>query len=533
MSTRTRLGALALATAIVIPGAGAATLASDAMDAPRFEPNPRPHSTVIDWVDAMLEAVELNPPAPTATTWRMWVVLSSIYDAWAAYDDRALATASGLDLKRPVAEHTQANAEIAVDYAGFNALTYVYPDQSDIFDEVLAFHGRAPSDSVDPGSPVGVGNLAAEACIRQRLTDGSNAGTFKDTTSQTFPELYAPVAGLDPNHWVPLHVPTGTLTDAHGTPTWSDDDPSSFTVQSFLTPQWGAVIPFALRSGDELRPPPPPQVGSDEPYTDALGRVTTNDEAYREQVAEILGYSGSLTDQEKIIAEFWADGPHTWTPPGHWVQIAIGVSLRDHHDLGDDARMFMALSGALLDAGIAAWDAKRAYDYVRPATAIPFLYAGQQVKAWRGPDQGIGLIDGSLWRPYQSATFVTPPFAEYVSGHSAFSRAGAEVLTAFTGSDRMYDGVTRLGRDYDGDGVEDFLGQHIAVPGTMKFEHGPAEPVVLRWATFHDASDQAAISRRYGGIHFQDADLRAREMGRIAGQGAYERARSLWDPASE
>ena len=135
-------------------------------------------------------------------------------------------------------------------------------------------------------------------------------------------------------------------------------------------------------------------MGSDEPYTDALERVTTNDEAYREQVAEIPGYSGSLTDREKIIAEFWADGPHTWTPPGHWVQIAIGVSLRDHHDLGDDARMFMALSGALLDAGIAAWDAKRAYDYVRPATAIPYLYAGQQVKAWRGPDQGIGLIDG-------------------------------------------------------------------------------------------------------------------------------------------
>ena len=192
--------------------------------------------------------------------------------------------------------------------------------------------------------------------------------------------------------------------------------------------------------------------------------------------------------------------------------------------------MFMALAGALLDAGIAAWDAKRAYDYVRPATAIPFLYSGQQVMAWAGPDLGLDLIDGAEWRPYQSSTFVTPPFAEYVSGHSAFSRAAAEVLTAFTRSERMYDGITTLGRDYDGDGVEDLLGQHIAMPGAMKFEHGPAAPVTLRWLTFRDASDEAAISRRYGGIHFQDGDLRAREMGRIIGQRAFALAQSLWDP---
>ena len=192
--------------------------------------------------------------------------------------------------------------------------------------------------------------------------------------------------------------------------------------------------------------------------------------------------------------------------------------------------MFMALSGALLDAGIGAWDAKRAYDYVRPATAIPNLYAGQEVRAWAGPNLGSRLIDGAAWRPYQSTTFVTPPFAEYVSGHSAFSAAAAEVLTGYTGSGRLYDGETRLGRDYDGDGVEDLLGQHVAEPGSLAFEQGPSDTVVLRWKTFRDASNEAGISRLYGGIHFQDGDLRGRALGREVGRMALAHAIAMWDP---
>ncbi len=261
--------------------------------------------------------------------------------------------------------------------------------------------------------------------------------------------------------------------------------------------------------------------------------TTTEDEAFRNQAAEVLAHSGALADQHKVIAEFWADGPHTWTPPGHWVQIAIGVSLRDQHTSAEDVQMFMALTGAVLDAGISAWEAKRAYDYVRPASAIPYVYAGQLVEAWGGPGHGTEWIDGADWQPYQSATFVTPPFAEFISGHSTFSRAAAEVLTAFTGSDAMYDGVTALGRDYDGDGVEDVFGRHIATPGTLLFEEGPEAPIVLTWSTFYEAADEAGVSRRYGGIHFQDGDLRAREIGREVGEQAYQWAELYFDPFGE
>ncbi len=516
-------------------------------DEPAFTPNPHPHSVVVDWVDAMLLAIELNPPAPTATTWRMWVVASSMYDAWSAYDGTAVATASGYTLKHPARRHAAGSDEIAISYAAHRALTYLFPNQKHIFDEVLAYHGLAASSSLNPLTPDGLGNAAAQAVIDLRTNDGSNAAAgFAQITSATYPEPYeainsadpsAPNAiggpAYDPNYWTPLRVPTGALADAAGNPIVDHDDPATYVDQRFLTPHWGAVVPFALTSGDQFRPAAPPHLGSLEPYTDAAGNVSTSDAAFRSQTAAVLAASASLTDTDKVIAEFWADGPHTWTPPGHWVQIAIGVSLRDQHTTAEDARMYMALTGAVLDAGIASWEAKRAYDFVRPATAIPYLYAGQQVEAWGGPNQGTQWIDGADWRPYQSGTFVTPPFAEYISGHSTFSRASAEILTAFTGSSAMYDGVTGLGRDYDGDGIEDLLGRHVAVPGTLQFEEGPAAPVVLTWDTFLAAADEAGVSRRYGGIHFQDGDLRAREVGRQVGEQAYQWAELYFDPFSE
>jgi hypothetical protein len=153
--------------------------------------------------------------------------------------------------------------------------------------------------------------------------------------------------------------------------------------------------------------------------------------------------------------------------------------------------------------------------------------------AWAGPNQGTQLIDGSDWTPYQSGTFVTPPFAEYVSGHSTFSRSAAEILTAFAGSSAYYDGATTLGRDFDGDGHEDIMGEHNVVPGGLMFEDGPVGLVTLTWNTFYDAADEAGFSRRYGGIHFQDGDIRARDMGAAIGKQAYQWAELYWNPFGE
>jgi hypothetical protein len=165
----------------------------------------------------------------------------------------------------------------------------------------------------------------------------------------------------------------------------------------------------------------------------------------------------------------------------------------------------------MFDAGIVAWDAKRAFDSARPATAVPFLLRGQQIESWGGPGKGTIRMDGRNWVPYQSAQFPTPPFPEFVSGHSAFSASAAEVLRLFTGSDDFGATVTFPAR-------------------SSKIEPGvtPGVMLTLHWKTFSEAADQAGFSRRLGGIHFRSADLAGRRVGRIAARQAWRRASSLW-----
>jgi hypothetical protein len=233
---------------------------------------------------------------------------------------------------------------------------------------------------------------------------------------------------------------------------------------------------------------------------------------YQQQAQELITLSANLTDRQKMIAEYWANGPHTELPPGHWDLFAQYVSARDHHSLDDDVEMFFALTNAIFDAGIASWDAKRAFDSVRPATAIPYQFQGVQIQSWGGPGQGTVTMDGSQWIPYQPSTFPTPPFPEYISGHSTFSAAGATILFLWTGNDNFGDSVTFP------------AGSSTIEPGIT-----PKNPVTLSWATFTDAANEAGISRRYGGIHFQAGDLVGRAIGDLVGVQAWTRAQAYFN----
>jgi len=194
-------------------------------------------------------------------------------------------------------------------------------------------------------------------------------------------------------------------------------------------------------------------------------------------------------------------------PPGHWSRIGEYVSRRDLHSLDTDVQMFFALNNALLDAGISAWAVKRTFNSERPITAVHYLYTGQQVCAWAGPGKGAQWIDGGTWMPYQPANVVTPPFAEYTSGHSTFSFAATAVLQYFTGSDSF--------------------GASVIIPaGSSTVEPGitPVQPVTLYFSTFTPAASQAGLSRRYGGIHYVAGDLGGRADGFNIGQSDWTQA---------
>jgi len=508
-------------------------------------------SIVIQWNQATLEAIRKGPPRPTVIARQLFLVHTSMYDAWAAYDPLANGTQLGGQLRRPAAEYSDANKQVAISYAAYSALTRLFPDYEQ---QTGAFTARMqalglPTDAAtlanrDRTSPTGIGNLAAEALLQARLNDGSNqANNYAEILSTTYPVAYQPAnsadpaadnaAGgpaFDPARWQPLRVPNGTYTDpVTGLPAADNTNPSTYTDQRYLTPHWGAVTPFALSTGGEFRPPPPPKPGSTAPYLDGLGARVTNDEAYLQQMDEVIQLNAQLTERHKVIAEYWADGPDSVTPPGHWNEFAADLSYKYRFGIDEDAKLFFALNGAVLDSSIACWESKRAYDFIRPVSAIQHRFFNSTLQGWAGPGLGTQTIPGSQWRPFQRLTFVTPAFAEFTSGHSTFSAAAAAILARFTGSGELYDGRTQVPYDRNLDGIGDLVGEYVALPGTLTIEPGlPAQPVALRWSTLKEAADEAGFSRRYGGIHFQDGDLFARRMGEKIGERVFQRAEEFW-----
>jgi hypothetical protein len=458
----------------------------------------------VQWNNVTLQGIRDTKPGPPIVARMLAIVNTAMFDAWTAYDRDAVPTQANGIPRRPTGEDTDENKAKALSFAAYRSYVNLFPTDKALADAEMASLGYDPSDnSTDTTIPAGIGNVAAAAVIAFREHDGANqlgdlvstdpsisgSGPYTDYDTATY-QHYVPVNTPDqindPNHWQPLRVSNGM---------------GGFVIQRYIAPFWQNVIPFALTSPFEF-----PGRGPDFfPGHD-----------YNKQVEQMIEISANLTDRQKAIAEYWKDGPHSELPPGHWVLFAEFVSNRDHHDIDRDTKMFVAMTNALLDASIACWSVKRFYDSVRPVTAVHFLKAGEKIRAWGGPFQGTKTIDGKDWQPYQPLTIVTPPFPEYYSGHSTFSAAAAEVLTLFTDS------------DYFGNSVIVKAGSSSVEPGLT-----PHEDITLSWRTFREAADQAGISRRYGGIHFEDGDLDGREAGRMIGRQAWRKALTYFDGNAE
>ncbi|MGE0313855.1 MAG: vanadium-dependent haloperoxidase [Lautropia sp.] len=493
-------------------GDGAAAAAPDAGGAPAGTggTNATIGATVVDaagapagnvvlvWVRAALEAIRVAKPGPPMVARSLAIVQTAMFDAWAAYDPVAVGTQLGATLRRPAEERTMQNKAVAISHAAYVALLDQYPGSKPLFDATMKALGRAPDTvTVERSRPEGIGNLAAQAVVTFRRRDGANqdgTGTasgvpYADTTG--YVPLNAPASFLQPTAKSTIAVPD------RWQPISYVDETGVLVTPTFIGPHWREVRPFALTSASQFRPPPPKAAGT---------------AAFAAQAQTVIDIEMALTEREKVIAEYWADGPHSELPPGHWCLFAEMVSVRDAHDLDRDVRMFFALSNAVLDASIAIWDAKRHYDYVRPLTAIRYLKNGQAIRGFgsAGPAGGIVTIDGAAWRTFQRERFPTPPFPEYPSGHSGFSTAAAEVLRRFTGSDR-------------------FGGSHTQAPATLQAEPLlPREPVTLSWPTFTAAAEEAGYSRLLGGIHFEDGNRFGLMLGRQVGAQAWARAQALW-----
>jgi hypothetical protein len=457
-------------------------------------------SVVLRWNDALLQGIRNSRLGPPMVARALAIAHTCMYDAWAAYDHKAVGTRLGGLLRQPPRERTLANMKRAVSFAAYRAAIDLFPAASSVFDVLMHDLGYDERDrSRDTSTATGIGNVAAQAVLDFHHRDGANQ--LGNEPGGALGIAYADYTGYVPaNEPMDIRVPFDPAA-VHDPSSWQPlryvDAAGSVVTPAFVGAHWQHVKTFAVRPGSLRSSTGPARYGSPD---------------YFAQAQALLNISAALGDEEKMIAEYWADGPRSELPPGHWNLFAQFVARRDRHGglehgLERDVKLFFAITNAVSDAGCCAWDNKRAFDSVRPITAIRTLFRDRLVRAWAGPYQGTKLIGGATWFPYQPTTFPTPPFPEYSSGHSSFSAAGAEILKRFTHSDRF--------------------GASVTLPaGSSRVEPGavPARDLTLSWPTFSDAAGQAGISRRYGGIHFEQADLDARSTGRSAARRVWHKA---------
>lgn len=373
---------------------------------------------VLRWNQTLLEAVRLDAATPLVASRALAMVHMAMFDVLSAIER----TPSYLVA---VAAPAGASLEAAISATAERVLGHLFPAQATSFAATLAASLAALPDGPAQVEGVALGREVADGVIAVRDRDGWDEFV-----------VYSPQEGL--GQWQP-------------TPPMFD---------SALAPQWAKLEPFALQAPDQFRPPGPPALGS-QAWADAYEEV------------RLVGRldSTSRTAEQTQIARFWADGPGTYTPPGHWNQVAEQAALAAGSSLGENVRLFAQLNVALADAAIAAWDAKYHYETWRPITAI------------HGADlDGNALtVADADWSPL----LITPAFPEYVSGHSTFSGAAAAVLTAAFGDDQAFSTTS------------------VGLPG-----------VTRSFAGFTDAAAEAGQSRIYGGIHFQFANQDGQTVGR-------------------
>ncbi len=589
-----------------------------------------PQSVARQWNEALLEAISRDLARPVVHARNLHHSSAAMWDAWAAFDDVADPV---LHRERHTAVDVAAAREEAISHAAYRLLRHRFatspgndpedPDNPENtlnrFRSLMIELGYDPDfDDAAGTSPASLGVRIANSWILHGLADGSNEGNgysnnfYVPVNAPLDLDLSGNPSMVDPNRWQPLQRDDG-FVDQSGNQVGQ--------AQNFLGAEWGAVIPFAMDAADLSiypddsgdwdhwvyhDPGPPPALGG------------AGDTQWKAAFAEVVEYSSQLDpadgamldispasrgnnslgtndgsgytvnphtgepypaqivlrgDYRRVISEYWADGPASETPPGHWFRIfndlvndhpllvrRIGGTGPELSGLEWDVKAYVALGGAVHDAAVASWGIKGHHDAVRPISAIRHMAERGQssdpdgpsyhpdglplqpglievvttetaaahhahlaghigeiaVRAWRGhghdPETetaGVGWILAKDWWPYQNEGFVTPPFAGYVSGHSTFSRAAAEVLTGLTGDSYFPGGLGEI---------------CVSAGEFLDFEDGPSADLCLQWARYYDASDESGISRIFGGIHPSFDDLPGRIVGHEIGLDAWARA---------
>jgi hypothetical protein len=579
-------------------------------------------SVARQWDEETLSAIRIDLPRPPVHARNLFYVAAAMWDAWAAYDTTGTADAY-LHKESPATSDAEHDRAIAISFAAYRVLSHVYAlsvnaptTQTHLDARMLALGFDKTFTTTAGDEPAAVGNRIGAAVIDYGLSDDSNeAGNYADPTYTPVndplvvklpgndPTLPGTVMN-DPNRWQPLALDFQASQNGI---------PIPGKVQVFVGSQWNDVKPFALtRSAPDdlyIDPGPPPHLADPEfragpeqliemsqaldPSNPALldsspagfgnDPLGTNDgTGYPLNPVTGQPYTPmpvKRADFGRVIAEFWADGPTSETPPGHWNLMANAVADNPLtvkriggvgpivNDLEWDVKAYFAVNGATHDAAVECWGTKRRYDSVRPISQIRYMGGLGQSSDPMGPSygpNGLPLVPGliEVITPESSAPgerhAALAPFLGEVALHvwpgppadPTTQVSGATWIRAknwlpyqrdtfvtpafasyFSGhstfSRAAAEVLTRLtGSQYFPGGLFEFV---APANGFLKFELGPSTDVHLQWASYYDAADQAGLSRLYGGIHPRIDDFTGRIVGSQVGIGAWTLAAKYFD----
>lgn len=386
---------------------------------------------VLKWNSLLLQAIKINKTPPPIAARNLAILHTAIFD-----------TANSLSSQyQPYQVKISPKGKLfsgaALAQSAAYVLEKIYPQQALTWESELAI-----TKAIYPSGPQLNASLNLGLEIAKVIWTGRSNDLNKSTLNQDFDSVGFTDIGI----WIPT--------------------PPKFDPG--LLPNWGLVKPFGLQSGSQFRQSGPPAFSS---------------KRYAKDYNEVLKFGlkdlSSRTDEETLIAKFWADGSGTVTPPGHWNVIAQGISSNKKLSLLETSRLFALLNIALADAGISAWDMKYTYNCWRPITAI------SEGSADENPNTEVH----NNWEPL----LTTPPFPDYVSGHSTFSSAAATILENFFESDKMH-----------------FTTHSDDLPGVSR-----------TFTRFSQAAYEAGRSRIFGGIHFEFANKDGARAGRMVGDYVY------------
>lgn len=476
-----------------------------------------PKHWVSDWIELLLKKIAQNKLGPTVTTRWLLIASNAIYNSYqfitpnkTPIDSQYWTSTQKGDITTSIS-YLESWVELSCQYLipklirDYMNLTLFPLTQPEVDFLVNAHTPLVSVNNTSLDVLKGLINvyLASRDADGWKLTttfdgtlpNGSNTISADNSVNQNLNTL------PDPNKWTPLKIGAST--------------------KNYLTPEWGTKNNGLLGETD---------------FKDLIDKTSTNlfpsDTQYENEMKEVEVITENLTDEQKIIAEFWAGGPGTVTPPGMWV-VFLDIVLRSNSiKLVKEIKSYAVLCSSLYQSSICAWKLKRNHLQARPIQKIrQYEYGNAINQAWNSQTLG------QFWLPYQELNFVTPPFPDFVSGHSTFSSSSAKILCYLLESDmiNLSNPVSNIGilqylSPILNNNTANFsLNNFFVLPKTSTIQTGvvPTTSVNLKWVCWTEMARSSGKSRIYGGIHVESSNQGGLYLGSMIGDSIWNMLKDI------